>query len=77
MPSHFVGSPEYSCVVMLYLLFLIRSIAGCLNGQFSRWTSVAVWRWDSKDDTCGICRMTFDGKEIQLHTCSTGCWLRL
>ena len=26
-----------------------------------RWTAVATWRWVANDDSCGICRMPFDG----------------
>ena len=25
------------------------------------WTAVATWRWVANDDSCGICRMPFDG----------------
>ena len=25
------------------------------------WNTVALWHWVAKDDTCGICRMPFDG----------------
>ncbi|CAN1220300.1 Anaphase-promoting complex subunit 11 [Linum perenne] len=25
------------------------------------WHAVASWTWDAKDETCGICRMAFDG----------------
>jgi hypothetical protein len=27
----------------------------------SSWNAVATWKWDAKDDTCGICRQAFDG----------------
>ncbi|KAK1281385.1 Anaphase-promoting complex subunit 11 [Acorus gramineus] len=26
-----------------------------------RWHAVAAWTWDAQDETCGICRMAFDG----------------
>ncbi len=26
-----------------------------------RWNAVATWSWDVNDDSCGICRMNFDG----------------
>ena len=26
-----------------------------------RWHPVASWTWDAQDETCGICRMAFDG----------------
>ncbi|KAL8527033.1 hypothetical protein ACS0TY_016045 [Phlomoides rotata] len=25
------------------------------------WHAVASWTWDAQDETCGICRMAFDG----------------
>nr|XP_007149518.1 hypothetical protein PHAVU_005G076900g [Phaseolus vulgaris]ESW21512.1 hypothetical protein PHAVU_005G076900g [Phaseolus vulgaris] len=25
------------------------------------WHGVASWTWDAQDETCGICRMAFDG----------------
>ncbi|CAH2054911.1 unnamed protein product [Thlaspi arvense] len=37
----------------------------CLNGIVcsgnNRWHAVASWTWDAQDETCGICRMAFDG----------------
>ncbi|WRX31803.1 Anaphase-promoting complex subunit 11 [Theobroma cacao] len=29
--------------------------------QTFRWHAVASWTWDAQDETCGICRMAFDG----------------
>ncbi|TVU46734.1 hypothetical protein EJB05_06288, partial [Eragrostis curvula] len=26
-----------------------------------QWHAVASWTWDAQDETCGICRMPFDG----------------
>ncbi|KAK7335217.1 hypothetical protein VNO80_26994 [Phaseolus coccineus] len=26
-----------------------------------KWHGVASWTWDAQDETCGICRMAFDG----------------
>ncbi|KAG6507502.1 hypothetical protein ZIOFF_032851 [Zingiber officinale] len=26
-----------------------------------KWHAVASWTWDAQDETCGICRMAFDG----------------
>ncbi|KAI4994530.1 anaphase-promoting complex subunit 11-like [Hordeum vulgare subsp. vulgare] len=31
-----------------------------------QWHAVASWTWDAQDETCGICRMAFDG-------CCTDC----
>ncbi|PWA63794.1 anaphase-promoting complex subunit 11 [Artemisia annua] len=27
----------------------------------TEWHAVASWTWDAHDETCGICRMAFDG----------------
>ncbi|KAL8517705.1 hypothetical protein ACS0TY_015802 [Phlomoides rotata] len=42
--------------------FLTRSflIPPGLDKQ-SMWHAVASWTWDAQDETCGICRMAFDG----------------
>uniref|UniRef100_A0A6N2N6P6 Anaphase-promoting complex subunit 11 n=2 Tax=Salix viminalis TaxID=40686 RepID=A0A6N2N6P6_SALVM len=29
--------------------------------NLKRWHAVASWTWDAQDETCGICRMAFDG----------------
>ncbi|KAL5138596.1 Anaphase-promoting complex subunit 11 [Glycine soja] len=29
--------------------------------ELVRWHAVASWTWDAQDETCGICRMAFDG----------------
>ncbi|XP_068341592.1 anaphase-promoting complex subunit 11 [Pyrus communis] len=29
--------------------------------RFLQWHAVASWTWDAQDETCGICRMAFDG----------------
>ncbi|KAK6939374.1 Anaphase-promoting complex subunit 11, RING-H2 finger [Dillenia turbinata] len=29
--------------------------------HYYRWHAVASWTWDAQDETCGICRMAFDG----------------
>ncbi|PIA58901.1 hypothetical protein AQUCO_00400034v1 [Aquilegia coerulea] len=29
--------------------------------SYCRWHAVASWTWDAQDETCGICRMAFDG----------------
>ena len=37
------------------------------------WKAVATWKWDAKDDTCGICRMAFDGllaRPCNVPTCN-------
>ena len=37
---------------------------GCLHScpcVYYRWHAVASWTWDAQDETCGICRMAFDG----------------
>ena len=29
--------------------------------KIKKWTAVAAWHWTANDETCGICRMQFDG----------------
>ncbi|EOA25264.1 hypothetical protein CARUB_v10018579mg, partial [Capsella rubella] len=39
-------------------------VAILLTDYFCReavWHTVALWTWDAQDETCGICRMAFDG----------------
>ncbi|KAM2605982.1 hypothetical protein TB2_034721 [Malus domestica] len=31
------------------------------ENQHLAWHAVASWTWDAQDETCGICRMAFDG----------------
>ncbi|KAI7983551.1 Anaphase-promoting complex subunit 11 [Camellia lanceoleosa] len=28
---------------------------------FEMWHAVCSWTWDAQDETCGICRLAFDG----------------
>ncbi|XP_040940780.1 anaphase-promoting complex subunit 11 [Gossypium hirsutum] len=35
--------------------------AGEDESQVATWHAVASWTWDAQDETCGICRMAFDG----------------
>lgn len=58
-----------------YVLFMafdftsLRCLATCVACSISlfyflmycRWHAVASWTWDAQDETCGICRMAFDG----------------
>lgn len=32
-----------------------------LNVKIRAWNGVATWKWIANDDTCGICRVAFDG----------------
>ncbi|KAL4325350.1 hypothetical protein GQ457_11G019000 [Hibiscus cannabinus] len=32
-----------------------------MNYNIFVWHAVASWTWDAQDETCGICRMAFDG----------------
>ncbi|XP_012853788.1 PREDICTED: anaphase-promoting complex subunit 11, partial [Erythranthe guttata] len=31
------------------------------EGQDFTWHAIGSWTWDAQDETCGICRMAFDG----------------
>lgn len=33
----------------------------CFRKTMYRWHAAASWAWDAQDETCGICRMIFDG----------------
>jgi hypothetical protein len=32
-----------------------------LKVRVNKWNTVAEWRWDVKDEDCGICRCPFNG----------------
>ncbi|KAJ0975582.1 hypothetical protein J5N97_017547 [Dioscorea zingiberensis] len=34
---------------------------GAMKVKILQWHAVASWTWDAQDETCGICRMAFDG----------------
>jgi len=38
-----------------------RKSATSLKVNIRSWSGVAVWKWLANDDTCGICRVAFDG----------------
>ncbi|PON75818.1 Anaphase-promoting complex subunit [Trema orientale] len=40
---------------------LIEPAPICSSLLHQRWHAVASWTWDAQDETCGICRMAFDG----------------
>ena len=49
----------YSTVDIVYnVLLQSHNFFPCVN---NRWHGVASWTWDAQDETCGICRMAFDG----------------
>ncbi|KAM1707970.1 hypothetical protein PS2_001027 [Malus domestica] len=41
--------------------FSLRSPLSFDRGVCIGWHAVASWTWDAQDETCGICRMAFDG----------------
>ncbi|KAK4402080.1 Anaphase-promoting complex subunit [Sesamum angolense] len=45
-------------VKSLYISIYRSSI---FSGNGYWWHAVASWTWDAQDETCGICRMAFDG----------------
>ncbi|TKY49240.1 Anaphase-promoting complex subunit 11 [Spatholobus suberectus] len=53
------GKTNKSCVAGVKLSCIALSIAS--NFYCARWHAVASWTWDAQDETCGICRMAFDG----------------
>ncbi|KAM0824321.1 hypothetical protein ACQ4PT_070278 [Festuca glaucescens] len=38
-----------------------RGTSGAMKVKVLQWHAVASWTWDAQDETCGICRMAFDG----------------
>ncbi|KAF4359386.1 hypothetical protein F8388_009808 [Cannabis sativa] len=60
------GSIAHPSIIHCFHLRLLppssRSRAGEQDeGQRLAWHAVASWTWDAQDETCGICRMAFDG----------------
>ncbi|KAL9277178.1 hypothetical protein ACSQ67_025270 [Phaseolus vulgaris] len=47
--------------VLLSLSFKYFMADGLAYVQITIWHGVASWTWDAQDETCGICRMAFDG----------------
>ncbi|EYU23561.1 hypothetical protein MIMGU_mgv1a016294mg [Erythranthe guttata] len=46
----------------LFLSMWMRSCREQENeGQDFTWHAIGSWTWDAQDETCGICRMAFDG----------------
>ncbi|CAN6454361.1 unnamed protein product [Victoria cruziana] len=41
-----------------------------------RWHAVASWTWDAQDETCGICRMAFDGRCLDCKFSGDDCPLK-
>ncbi|KAF5463604.1 hypothetical protein F2P56_014199 [Juglans regia] len=41
-------------LLRIFPMILVRSL-------YISWHAVASWTWDAQDETCGICRMAFDG----------------
>ena len=39
----------------------VKSSKTKLNVKIRAWNGVATWKWIANDDTCGICRVAFDG----------------
>ncbi|KAF0917258.1 hypothetical protein E2562_017437 [Oryza meyeriana var. granulata] len=42
---------------------LLSRRCGCtkMKVKILKWHGMASWTWDAQDETCGICRMAFDG----------------
>lgn len=48
-------------VFFFFFCFSSSEKAHFLSFLTHRWHAVASWTWDAQDETCGICRMAFDG----------------
>lgn len=46
---------------VMYDIFVGFEFNACVVVSTCRWHAVAAWTWDAQDETCGICRMAFDG----------------
>ncbi|XP_073271148.1 anaphase-promoting complex subunit 11 isoform X1 [Primulina huaijiensis] len=54
------GSTPLPLVVSPWFI-LDDSLSQANESQDYTWHAVASWTWDAQDETCGICRMAFDG----------------
>lgn len=56
---------DFSCIVFLLFTSSKDSLDLLFRGasleSWIEWHAVASWTWDAQDETCGICRMAFDG----------------
>ena len=50
-----------SCEPYLVAYYQARKSKTKLSINIRSWNSVATWKWIANDDTCGICRVAFDG----------------
>ncbi|KAJ6959295.1 anaphase-promoting complex subunit 11 [Populus alba x Populus x berolinensis] len=53
---------KFSALKFLKMQFsLTRCLLEYALDFLTEWHAVASWTWDAQDETCGICRMAFDG----------------
>lgn len=61
------GQKLHFCVLLAHvhlyvaLFWNFESVILTIFQLYYRWHAVASWTWDAQDETCGICRMAFDG----------------
>ncbi|EEF50037.1 ring finger, putative [Ricinus communis] len=51
---------EYWNYTWIWFLYFGRELT-LVSWMDYRWHAIASWTWDAQDETCGICRMAFDG----------------
>ncbi|XP_015169425.1 anaphase-promoting complex subunit 11, partial [Solanum tuberosum] len=61
-PRNFSSKFQISCrSSRLTHQFCRRKRERANESQDFAWHAVSSWTWDAQDETCGICRMAFDG----------------
>ncbi|CAL5402001.1 unnamed protein product [Camellia sinensis] len=61
-PHHFLPfHKQISTTIYPRELLKILNLGNPNPSSFSEWHAVSSWTWDAQDETCGICRLAFDG----------------
>lgn len=59
--SHTFAAHIFLLTLFDYTVFLLlQEIVYAMKVKIKSWTAVGTWQWVSNDDTCGICRMSFE-----------------
>uniref|UniRef100_J3LN01 Anaphase-promoting complex subunit 11 n=1 Tax=Oryza brachyantha TaxID=4533 RepID=J3LN01_ORYBR len=60
-PKFCLAQPFYACSSNITNDITRRVADTKMKVKILQWHAVASWTWDAQDETCGICRMAFDG----------------
>ncbi|KAL5096124.1 hypothetical protein RYX36_000451, partial [Vicia faba] len=52
-----IQNPNFIIIIIINTI----PLASEMKVKILQWHAVASWTWDAQDETCGICRMAFDG----------------